>query len=496
MAAAKDPELAECRELSRSILGHALIGTFRSHCLRVQQLLTSLIMWRYRVAEGVTGFLFDGDSEESEIGKMLSDTGSAVRQSLKDVGAGYLMSALFGEDDSPPSAPPVSPHLRFILESQGGKNVDVDVVDIQSAVPFDEQTAWAVPTSFLGGDYGRLRVDAIRCYGGPPTNDGEAENGGAAASAWVDFRAMALVGASPGLVAALEDIHEWQLRGHSWITGGGGSTSSSVATSRRSEKHKRCFLETFPNMAEFAATIVKLQAVEWESEEQGDNGVSKVTLRLPFDQGVLQQTYPRFGDLIALCHPMWLKFRHSASGALIAEFKLQGSLLKLVKYMKDGEDVAVAEDGSVVRLALSELTDLVADAEVEIGLVPLGEDGPAIPLPIMKLRCKGEWPRVRVTCLEAKECSYEDYAGFAFDFALFRKLLVEAFLLDGSLVEDQAGAPVLRICFRILFPTSSVSQMLAQWFRGFVKAQLEEFDILKVGRDFLAALCKDLETGS
>merc|ERR1712205_219812 len=90
---------------------------------------------------------------------------------------------------------------------------------------------------------------------------------------------------------------------------------------------------------------------------------------------------------------------------------------------------------------------------------------------------------LRVTCLEAFERPFEELAAFAFDLPCFRKLLVENFLLDASLFKDKKredDASILRVCFRILFPTSSASAVLSQWFRSFVKAHLEEFNVLKI----------------
>jgi len=190
-----------------------------------------------------------------------------------------------------------------------------------------------------------------------------------------------------------------------------------------------------------------------------------------------------------------VKIRRRETNATLCEFTLEGSVVHLVKFMKDGQNVGLNKDGSADLLAWDEHGQFSAEAEVEIRLVPLGADGPiVIPLPLMRFSLVlGDKGGFRVTCLEANECPYETLAEIAFDVAHFRQLLVESFLLDYQPLKDVKGKSTLRICLRILFPTSTVSQILASWFRGFVKSQFEELDILKLFRDFLAAVRQDFD---
>mmetsp|Transcript_76149 Transcript_76149/g.176645 ORF Transcript_76149/g.176645 Transcript_76149/m.176645 type:complete len:151 (+) Transcript_76149:513-965(+) len=135
--------------------------------------------------------------------------------------------------------------------------------------------------------------------------------------------------------------------------------------------------------------------------------------------------------------------------------------------------------------------------DIEFSLLPFGRLGAgltAIPFPRMTFKCiLSRSGAITMTCLEAQESSLDVVGSMAFDTQALRKLLVGSFRFE---LGHMATSPdldswVVSAFLRVAFPTSSIAQILSQWFRDTLHKLLSQADLLKALMDLLQAAAED-----
>jgi len=424
-------------------------------------LYKSLSAKRYGLTDSMIQFLF---FLESDLERAVNDTGAMVRRSLADAGWGSVADSLLGEAPKRPE-----PHARWDVTYARGVT-QTDVTPLTEAPPRGELPKLmplAAPSP------GQVQLAALHLH--------EKINEDSAVSS--DLRVHAVFPSHPDVPKIILKFVNNALKSLVWLSSAVGDP----------HEFKQAYLDAFPHVAEFCQNFFRIGGLSIKTEKM-DKHTTKIHLSVPVDHDAAYNYNLQIAEAFNLFDPFHVELRHPHTDALLLDFRMAAGEVHITVGIR-GEKLAwmgSQSDTAVLEWDADEFIEV--HAVVDFSLVPLGVTLAAIPFPKMRLQCMVDRAgAMLMRCIGAEETALDTLASCALDMQQFRKLLLEEFRveLQHSNALDGPDESIIVYSLRMLFPSNSVSTLLAQWFEEVVVRKLTETDPFKAFAELFAAFGQD-----
>jgi len=450
----------------RAALGPSMRDPFAGNCGRFANACEALYHAREKLFAKLGHFLFGA---ETDLDRWSNDVGAVVRRSLHSAGIGDWATTLLGAAPERPGQ-----HARLQLQRAAGQSVNVEIKhfgDLAIGTSGPEEMPRGLLQSY----------DAVRISAQHLTVDVAGGEGYPEPVSCSDLTATCAVGSHTEAVEQFIEQAYCVSKVLAWLASDDGHPT----------QLKVGCMDAFQQTTTVARRLVDMPGVQF-SKRQLDPGTVEVCFTLPFNLEEGAEHYPRTAELLGLFNPLELTLRRAGGAdATLCTLLVEESVARCCLFFREGR-LAWREPGAGA-VEWGEGGRLALEATLDVTVVPLGLSLAAIPLPRMKLLCELERRgKLTVTCMEAGEPTYKLAAAAVLDNDLFRKLLLDAFRLELEHTPEEGGQrAVIRFFGRLVFPTSTVAALVAQWFQAFALRQLCELDVVQALADLFAALSQD-----
>jgi len=280
----------------------------------------------------------------------------------------------------------------------------------------------------------------------------------------------------------LRFIHK-ALKSLGWLASGKGDPG----------RFKAAYMQAFPNLVDFTKNFLQISELSIEVEDLNEH-TNKIHMSVPVDHRAAKNYNVQMAEALNLFNPFHVEICHPRTNALLLSFTIADGEVHISFGMRCGKLAWMGNEYETSVLEWDRDDFCEIHVVVECSLVPLGVTLAAIPFPAIRLQC---WldraGAILVRCIDVEESADDTLASVALDMQAFRRLLMEQFRveLQHSCAGDDPAQSTMQFTVRALFPSSSVSTLLSQWFEEFIIRRLTATDPFKTMADLLTALGQD-----